>query len=204
MYFSQSKRTPNPSKDESTCGDQLQHMWADGAKRTFLCIFIHPKGHQSRPRVDRVTMITYTGQQNELCPITLVPFVELKHPAVILPDHSHPFELNELIRWLKICKSNPRTNEKLKWRHSAADVVGIVKSAKNADCLFDHLESQFGIIIIVLLLSLHTMRNINANGDASGRRNLMKTINGDAIAIIIIIIFIIDIVCLFRPVLRRV
>ena len=107
--------------------------------------------HVSRHPIDHVDgyattpmMIEYTGRQDELCPITLIPFTELKHPAVILPDYSHPFELDELIHWLKIRKANPRTNEKLRWRHSAADVVGIVKSARNSDCIFDHLESNLG------------------------------------------------------------
>ena len=99
----------------------------------------HVDGYATTPM-----MIEYTGRQDELCPITLIPFTELKHPAVILPDYSHPFELDELIHWLKIRKANPRTNEKLRWRHSAADVVGIVKSARNSDCIFDHLESNLG------------------------------------------------------------
>ena len=89
-------------------------------------------------------MVVYTGYQDELCPITLNPFTELNHPAVILPDYGHPFELNELIRWLKMRKTNPRTNARLKWRHSAAEVVGIIKSSRNSDCLFDHLELQLG------------------------------------------------------------
>ena len=89
-------------------------------------------------------MVVYAGRRDELCPITLNPFTELNHPAVILPDQSHPFELNELIRWLKIRKTNPRTNERLRWQHSAAEVVGIIESIGNSDCLFDHLDSELG------------------------------------------------------------
>ncbi len=92
----------------------------------------------AKPRDDG----SITGQQDELCPITLTPFTKLNHPAVILPNCSHPFELNELVHWLKIHKTNPTTNERLRWRHSAAEVVGIIESTRNSDCLFDYLDSH--------------------------------------------------------------
>ena len=88
--------------------------------------------------------VVYTGQQDELCPITLLPFCELEHPVVILPDSKYPFELRELMHWLKVRQVNPRTNLKLSWRYSAQEIIGVVDCINNSDSLFDHLDFNFG------------------------------------------------------------
>jgi hypothetical protein len=88
--------------------------------------------------------VVYTGQPDELCPITLLPFCELEHPVVILPDSEYPFELRELVHWLKVRRVNPRTNLKLSWRYSAREIIGIVDCVNNSDSVFDPLDFNFG------------------------------------------------------------
>ena len=87
--------------------------------------------------------MVYTGQPDELCPITLLPFCELEHPVVILPDSEYPFELRELVHWLKVRRVNPRTNLKLSWRYSAREIIGIVDCVNNSDSVFDPLDFDF-------------------------------------------------------------
>jgi len=68
--------------------------------------------------------VSYTGDTDQTCPITLAPLSELCHPVAFRRDPRVPFECEALILWLKLRKVNPLTNERVKWFWTPLEAFG--------------------------------------------------------------------------------
>jgi hypothetical protein len=59
--------------------------------------------------------VSYTGSQEDSCPITQSIFSEIEVPVVFRWNTSQPYECSALIHWLKICRRDPLTNSRLEF-----------------------------------------------------------------------------------------
>ena len=54
--------------------------------------------------------ITYTGGEDNICPITHKLFPEIETPVVFQWNPAQPYECAALIQWLRVCSRDPMTN----------------------------------------------------------------------------------------------
>jgi hypothetical protein len=62
--------------------------------------------------------ITYTGSEDNICPITHKLFPEIEIPVVFQWNPAQPCECAALIQWLRVCSRDPMTN-----RDCAVDMI---------------------------------------------------------------------------------
>ena len=70
--------------------------------------------------------VKYTGSVEACCPITLVPFTELRAPVSFRDTPQHVYECEDLLQWLQIRPVNPATNLEISWHLSPLEAIGPV------------------------------------------------------------------------------
>jgi hypothetical protein len=70
--------------------------------------------------------VKYTGSVEACCPITLVPFRELRTPVAFRDTPNYAYECDDLLEWLQTRPINPVTNLEIWWYLSPLEVIGPV------------------------------------------------------------------------------
>ena len=69
------------------------------------------------------TIIPYTGDLDAMCPITLTPLCNIKHPIVFNNAPHQPYEAEALALWLSTRRRNPLTNEYCAWNETPFEII---------------------------------------------------------------------------------
>jgi hypothetical protein len=87
----------------------------------------------------------FTGDRNDRCPITFIPFTDLECPVVFKNDPVHPYEASALAHWLSIRQIIPHSNTECDWEKSPLEIISPVWTDTSIS-LSNQYETHFRLL----------------------------------------------------------
>ena len=95
-----------------------------------------------------MSVVTYQGTADAVCPITLEPLDSLTHPVAFVCTPQQPFECQPLIDWLIVHRTNPVTRQKIVWNRSPLEAVApLADICPDSDLVCSYIERTLGDFI---------------------------------------------------------
>ena len=86
---------------------------------------------------------SYTGCQNNTCPITHKSFLEIENPVVFQWNLNQPYECAALAQWLRLSSTDPMTNLHID-RDCIMDVIIPLRGHSTIETVHTILEDLIG------------------------------------------------------------